>query len=81
MEDNIEEGLTVFAFPEEHQRRIRTTNGMKRLNREIKRRTKVASLFPNQESCLRLVTAIVQEIHEDWCTEESIFPFLKMKIT
>lgn len=68
LEDNIEEGLTVFAFPEEHRRRIRTTNGLERLNREIKRRTRVASLFPNPESCLRLVTAIVQEIHEEWCT-------------
>lgn len=68
LEDNIEEGLTVYAFPEIHRRRIRTTNGLERLNREIKRRTRVASLFPNPESCLRLVTAIVQEIHEEWCT-------------
>lgn len=68
LEENIEEGLTVFAFPEDHRRRIRTTNGLERLNREIKRRTRVASLFPNPESCLRLVTAIVQEIHEEWCT-------------
>jgi len=66
LDENLEEGLTVFSFPMSHWRKIRTTNGVERLNREIKRRTRVATLFPNKESCLRLVTAIVEEIHEDW---------------
>jgi len=66
LDENLEEGLTVFSFPASHWRRIRTTNGLERLNREIARRTRVATLFPNKESCLRLVTAIVGEIHEDW---------------
>jgi len=66
LEENIEEGLTFFAFPRSHWRRIRTTNGLERINREIKRRTRVVSLFPNPDSCLRLVTAILQEIHEEW---------------
>ena len=68
MEENIPEGLTVFSFPEKHRRRLRTTNGLERLNREIRRRTRVAVLFPNSASCLRLVTAIVMEISEDWQT-------------
>lgn len=68
LEENIEEGLTVYDFPKEHWRRIRTSNGMERLNREIKRRTRVAVLFPNKESALRLVTGVVIEIHEDWVT-------------
>jgi putative transposase len=68
MEENLPEGLTVFAFPEKHRRLIRTTNGLERLNREIRRRTRVASLFPNEASCLRLVTAVVMEISEDWQT-------------
>ena len=68
MEENLPEGLTVFAFPEKHRRLIRTTNGLERLNREIRRRTRVASLFPNDASCLRLVTAVVMEISEDWQT-------------
>ena len=68
MEENLPEGLTVFAFPEKHRRLIRTTNGLERLNREIRRRTCVASLFPNEASCLRLVTAVVMEISEDWQT-------------
>jgi transposase-like protein len=68
MEENLPEGLTVFAFPQKHRRLIRTTNGLERLNREIRRRTRVASLFPNDASCLRLVTAVVMEISEDWQT-------------
>jgi len=68
MEENIPEGLTVFSFPEKHRRRLRTTNGLERLNREIRRRTRVAVLFPNTASCLRLVTAIIMEISEDWQT-------------
>jgi transposase-like protein len=68
MEENIPEGLTVFSFPEKHRLRLRTTNGLERLNREIRRRTRVAVLFPNTASCLRLVTAIIMEISEEWQT-------------
>jgi putative transposase len=68
MEQNIPEGLTVFSFPEKHRRRLRTTNGLERLNREIRRRTRVAVLFPNTASCLRLVTAMIMEISEEWQT-------------
>ena len=68
MEENIPEGLTIFAFPEKQRRRLRTTNGLERLNREIRRRTRVAVLFPNPASCLRLVTAILMEISEEWQT-------------
>ncbi len=57
MVENIPEGLTVFAFPEKHQRRLRTTNGLERLNREIRHHTRAAVLFPNPASYLRLVTA------------------------
>jgi putative transposase len=68
METNIPEGLTVFSFPATHQRRLRTANGLERLNREVRRRSRVAMLFPNEASCLRLVTAIVMEISDDWET-------------
>ena len=68
MEANIPEGLSIFAFPVAHQRRLRTANGLERLNREIRRRSRVAVLFPNEASCLRLVTAIVMEISDDWET-------------
>lgn len=68
MEENVPESLTVFSFPDTHRRSLRTTNGMERLNREIRRRTKVATLFPNEASCLRLVTAVVMEISDEWQT-------------
>lgn len=68
LENYGEEGLTFFQFPLEHRKRIRTSNIMERLNQEIKRRTRVVRLFPNEESCERLVTAILQEKHEEWVT-------------
>lgn len=68
VEDNIDEGLTCFSFPQEHHKKIRTVNGLERLNKEIRRRTRVATLFPNVASCERLVTAVLQEVHEDWIT-------------
>jgi putative transposase len=66
LEENIPEGLTVFDFPLEHRRFIRTTNGLERVNREIRRRTKVIGIFPNEASCLRLVSAVLMEISEEW---------------
>ncbi|MAU00948.1 MAG: hypothetical protein CL608_27700 [Anaerolineaceae bacterium] len=68
LETNIPEGLTVFSFPNTHRRLIRTTNSLERLNREIRRRSRVATLFPNEASCLRLVTAVVMEISDEWQT-------------
>jgi len=69
-EEALREGFTVFAFPPSHRRRLRTTNLLERLNEEIRRRTKVARLFPSEASCLRLVTAIVMEISEEWQTAD-----------
>lgn len=68
LEENLPEGFSVFAFPAHPQRRLRTTNGLERLNREIRRRSRIAAIFPNEASCLRLVTAIVIETSEDWVT-------------
>jgi len=65
-EENLPEGFTVFEFPEEHRRRIRTSNMLERLNKEVNRRTRVVGIFPNAESCLRLVTAVLMEISEEW---------------
>lgn len=66
MEENVYQGLTVFSFAVEHQKRLRTTNLCERVNREIKRRTRVVSVFPNARSLERLVTAILMEMSEDW---------------
>lgn len=74
LEKNVPEGLTVFDFPLEHRRRLRTNNGLERLNREIKRRTRVATLFPNEASLLRLATAVLMEVDEEWQTEKRYLP-------
>lgn len=76
LEDNVGEGLTVFAFPRSHWRRLRTSNLAERLSQEIKRRTRVAGLFPNETSLLRLVTALLMEISEEWETEKT---YLRME--
>jgi len=59
--------MLLFS-PKEHRKKIRTSNGLERVNREIRRRTRVAVLFPNVESALRLVTGVLVEIHEEWIT-------------
>jgi putative transposase len=66
METNLPEGLTVFSFPRSHQRWIRTANLHERLNREIKRRTRMVGIFPNEAACLRLISAFLMEKSEAW---------------
>jgi transposase-like protein len=66
LEENLSEGFTVFDFPLEHRRSIRTTNSLERINKEIRRRTRVVGVFPNEASCLRLVSALLMEISEEW---------------
>ena len=65
-EENLPMGFAVFDFPEGHRTKLRTTNGLERINRELKRRTRVASIFPNAASCLRLVSALLAECDEVW---------------
>jgi len=60
--------MSYTAFPKRHWRRIRTTNMMERVNRELKRRTKVVGVFPNEEALLRLVGSILMDINEEWVT-------------
>jgi len=67
-ETNLPEGFAAFGLPDAHRVRMRTTNGLERLNKELKRRTRVATLFPNPESCLRLVSALLAEQDEEWLT-------------
>lgn len=71
----LPEGLVVMQMPPEHRQRLRTVNMLERLNKEIKRRTRVATLFPNTASCLRLITAVAMEVSDDWHTGRT---YLKM---
>ena len=62
---------TTTQPPAAHRKRLRTNNGLERLNKEIKRRTRVATLFPNEASLFRLVSAVLSEISDDWETERA----------
>ncbi len=66
LETAIPEGLTVFAVPVAHRQRLRTVNGLERLNQEIRPRTRVVGVFPNEASCLRLVSALAMEASDAW---------------
>jgi len=78
MERNIPEGFAVYSLPEPHRRRLRTSNALERVNLELKRRTRVASLFPNEASLLRLVSALLCEISNEWATSKI---YLNMNLT
>jgi putative transposase len=75
MASNLPEGLMVFSFPGGFQRPLRTTNGVERLHREVRRRARVVSIFPNKASCLRLVSAVLSEISEEWLTGRTYITF------
>ena len=75
LEANVPESLTVFRLPPSHRRRLRTTNMLERLNRELKRRTRVATLFPNEDSLLRLASGVLIEISEEWETGKRYVTF------
>jgi putative transposase len=66
IEENIDETLTFYRLPRQHHKHLKSTNMLERLNEEIKRRTLVVRIFPNTESCLRLVRALAVETHENW---------------
>jgi putative transposase len=72
VEANVPESLTVFPFPATPWRR-RTSNLLERTNKELKRRTRVATLFPNEAALLRLLSAVLMEISEEWETEQIYF--------
>lgn len=68
MEENLPQGFVVYALPEAHRKRMRTSNAIERVNQELKRRTRVASLFPNEGALLRLATALLCEMSDEWLT-------------
>lgn len=66
VEENIEETFTFYRWPLAHHKHLKSTNMLERINEELKRRSRVIRIFPNPESCLRLMRALAVEIHEDW---------------
>ncbi len=66
VEEHIEETLTFYSWPLAHHKHLKSTNMLERINQELKRRSHVIRIFPNPNSCLRLMRALAAEIHEDW---------------
>ena len=72
-EENIPEALTVFSLPVKIRKRLLTSNLCERINREISRRTRVIRIFSNEASCLRIVSAILMEVDEEWISGKKFF--------
>lgn len=68
LEAGFEDAMAVMALPERYRRRLRSTNGLERLNREVRRRERVIGIFPNVASALRLLGALLMEQDEEWTT-------------
>jgi transposase-like protein len=68
LEDAFDDAMAVMALPEKYRKRLRTTNMQERLNEEIRRRERVIRIFPNDESALRLIGALLAEQNEQWQT-------------
>ena len=66
VEENIGETFSFYRLPLQHHKHLKSTNMLERFNEEIKRRTRVARIFPNEASCLRLIRALAVETHEGW---------------
>jgi transposase-like protein len=66
LDQHGEEMLAVYALPEHHRKRMRTTNMVERLNEEFRRRTRVIRVFPNEPACTRIVSALAIEFNDEW---------------
>lgn len=66
LETAVPEGLTVFSIPESYRRLLRTSNGLERVNKELRRRFRVVGSFVSEASCLRLASAVLMEISDEW---------------
>ncbi|MHB2153455.1 IS256 family transposase [Calditrichota bacterium GD2] len=81
LDDEIEYCFTVYGLPEDHRRKMRSTNMIERLNQEILRRSRVVRIFPNRESCLRLIGAICMEQSEAWQVGYRYLDMSMLKVT
>jgi len=68
LENGLEDALAVLILPEKYRKRLRTTNMVERLNEEVRRRERVIRIFPNEDSAVRLIRALLAEQHETWST-------------
>ncbi|GMA58505.1 hypothetical protein GCM10025858_30080 [Alicyclobacillus sacchari] len=73
LENGFDDITAVLSLPERYRKRLRTTNGMERLNEEIRRRDRVIRIYPNRDSVIRLVGALLMEIDEKWQSGHKYF--------
>ena len=71
LENGLDESLTFYGYPDLDPRKVSSSNMIERLNREIRRRTSIVGVFPNEDSYVRLVTTYLMEYSEDWSTSRS----------
>ena len=69
------DSFSIFSIPAEHRKRLRTSNMGEVINRELKRRTRVIGIFPNEESMLRISSAILKEVDEQWLSGRAYLSF------
>jgi transposase-like protein len=80
LDDGVMDSLSYMAFPKEQWTQLHSTNLLERLNREVRRRTNVVSIFPNREALIRLVSAILMEVDDEWkCADKRYFSLSSMK--
>lgn len=79
LENGLDDSLTFYAFPTLDHRKISSTNMIERLNREIRRRTRVVGIFPNEDSYIRLVTTYLMEYAEDWSVSRAYISEVTVK--
>lgn len=70
LEEGFDDATAVLVLPERYRRRLRTTNGVERLNEEIRRRERVIRIFPNRESAVRLIGSVLMEIDDKWAASK-----------
>jgi len=80
LEQAIPEGLSVFSLPESQRRFLRTSNGLERVNKELRRRFRVVGSFVSESSCLRLASAVLMEIGDEWETGKVYLPVEKPQV-
>ena len=73
LDEGFEDSITIMALPSKYRIALRTSNIIERENREIRRREKVIQIFPNTESIIRLIGAVLQDDHNDWSVAQRLF--------
>ena len=73
LDEGFEDSMTIMELPLKYRQSLRTSNILERENREIRKREKVIQIFPNKESALRLLGAVLLDDHNDWSCQHRLF--------